>query len=101
MADINVGLNFYLSKYKSLFIILSIKICHPSKNSIAQTHKNDGNIQTKEAMNINEGRKHKQQGQQQKPQTHSQGQQRQRIPKGMRNHTKTGTKGAQTTDKRK
>ena len=25
---------------------------------------------------------------------------RQRIPKGMRNHTKTGTKGAQTTDNR-
>ena len=51
-------------------------------------------------MNNNKGRKYKQQGPQQKPQTHSQGQRANHntILKGRRNHTKTGTKGAQTTD---
>ena len=67
----------------------------------SHTHKNDGNQQSKEATNNNEGRKHKQQGPQQKPQTQSRTTgKRQLTPKGMRNYTKTGTKEAQTTDNR-
>ena len=55
--------------------ILQIKICHPSKNSITHTHKNDTPTETSRQKNNNKGRKHKQQGPQQKPQTYSQGQQ--------------------------
>ena len=54
----------------------------------------------------NKGKKYKQQGPQQKPQTYSERKEnrhktrQERIPKGWRNQRKTGTKGAQTTDNR-
>ena len=70
---------YYTILYLTLFHVNnqdqfdSITICHPSKNSITVTHKNDTptktNIRGMPQTTAKDGRKHKQQGPQQKLQT--------------------------------